>query len=314
MSGECRDAPIRPMETDEIAESRYLLCRSGAILYIPPASITATRPIMNTYAHYLKAALLSQVNIVYIVGMGLFSLVTWNPVPALIGAIGEAAWLGAAPLTSAFRRMADRRAEKYQAFDREEEVKRLLASLPASEHARFSNMTGLVRDIKATFKGYTGSNKVLLDASSERIDEMLVRYTKLLGTRAQYRAFVEQADADDIERKITSLETEIEGADERLREVKQRQMEILRQRQSKAEKAGRDMEVIDAQLDTFEDLVKLFKEQAISLTSPADFATQLNGLVTQMQVTESTVADLDSSFDLFDRELRNAEEKRPLTS
>ena len=269
---------------------------------------------MNSYVHYLKAALLSQLNIVFVVAMGLFSLVTWNPLPAVIGLFGEAAWLGAAPLIPAFRRYDDARAKRHLEIDREADVQKLLDALPATEHARFKDMHSLVRDIKETFRGYTGANKVFLDESSERIDAMLVRYAKLLSTRAQYQSFVAQANADDIERKIDALAAEIEGSDERLGEVKRRQMDILRQRQAKAEKAEEDNRVIDAQLDTFEDLVKLFKEQAISLTSPADFANQINGLVTQMQVTESTVAELDASFDLFDRQLREAEDKRKLSS
>jgi hypothetical protein len=258
---------------------------------------------MGLQTRYLKAAATSQLNIVLFAGLMLFGLVSWNIIPVIAALAGEAAWLCAAPLLPVFRAAADRKEKKFRAIDRASELESMISALPAPERGRYVKLDEIVRSIREISAEPGNPVGDLLANSGERIDGLRPRFARLLASRASYRTMLERSDPDEIEKRRRETETALTGADDRVREIRQRQLEILEQRRDKLQGAKADLGVIDAQLESFEDLVMLFKEQAVSLTRPEDLTAHIDGLMSQIEVTERTMSEFDTSFASFDKEL-----------
>ena len=261
---------------------------------------------MNQYVNYLKAALLSQINIVVVVGLALLGLVSWNIIPLLIAGIGEALWLLAAPVLPVFRAHVAGRTEKFRAIDSQAELRKTLDTLPPRQLQRFRDFATLVNAIKEQNAALDDTQNALLSTSVTRVDELKSRYVSMLSVEAQLDVYLQGNDVRNLDRKLAALDAEIAAAGEQLRGVKSGQKAILLQRKTKVQAMEENARLIKAQLESFEDLVRLLKEQSLTLGSPHEFAAQVDAVFAQIQITDSVLSDLDAtSFEAFDRELEN---------
>jgi len=266
---------------------------------------------MGSYASYLKAALLSQINLVVLAGVGLVSLVSMNPLPIFIGLAGEAVWVIGAPLVPAFRTFADKRTEKFHKIDQESELKRIVDMLPTKERQRYAALSDVTLNVQGDFARYSDSSRVFLQSLSKRFDDMMLRYAKMLNTKAVYDAYMVNISPEELQQKIESLRAEEAAMDERVGELKKQQREIVEKRLVRFAKAQKDLVLLNTQIDTFEDMVKLLKDQAVSMKDSSEITGQLDILMSDIELTEQTVSELEGSFSaLFDRQLREAEQKQ----
>ncbi|HOJ02692.1 MAG TPA: hypothetical protein PK916_01705 [Bacteroidota bacterium] len=270
---------------------------------------------MGSYGSYLKAALLSQINLLLLGGIGMVSLISGNVWPLLLGLGGEAAWLAVAPLTPAYRRLVDRKMERHAAIDAESARDRLIAALPDAVRARCTRFAALADEVRKNYATYNEGSRVFLDRLALRFDEMLEKYARLLTAQQEYDRHLAAASRGEVEQRLRTLDAEVESADEQLREIRLRQRDVLLQRLERLDTAERDRRILAAQIDTLEETMVLLKEQALTMRRPEEMTEQIDRLLGDIGTTESTVSAIESSFaGLFDRELRDAEETRRLSN
>ena len=266
---------------------------------------------MGSYGTYFLHALRNPVALIVLAGLGMISLVSGNPIPLFAGLAAEMLFLAAAPLVPAWRKRVDAGVESRARLESENRAKELLRRLPAEDKERYRAMMQTAVSIRENYARYNETSRPFLDQISERLDDMLFRYLRMLIARNSYGEHASGTTDDEITQRIGALEAEIAAADDRIRPLKEKQLHILEQRREKLAKAQRDSALLDEQIRTLEDLMQLLREQAVTMKEPDEMNAQLDTLMGEIETTEHTVTALESSFDsMFDRELRAAEEEQ----
>ena len=270
---------------------------------------------MGSYGTYFTRALRNPVSLLAVGVLGMISLVSMNPLPVLIGLAGKIGFVTVAPALPAWRRRVDAADEKQERHESENRAKEMLRTLQPVQQQRYRAMMETAVSIRDNYARHNEASRGYLEQLSTRLDDMLLRYARMLVAEHNYSGHLAENSVRELDGRISSLTGEIEEADERVRDIKQKQLAILEQRKEKLEKAGKDRSVLVAQIDTLEELMKLLKEQAITMKEPEEMNAQLDSLMGEIENTEHTVVALESSFEtLFDRELRAAEEQKRLQS
>ncbi len=263
-------------------------------------------PLMKQYSDYIKAALFSQLNIVVFTGLALLGLVSWNVIPVLIAAVAEALWLMIAPGVPAFRAYVASRETKLHEIDSQSELRKALDSLPEDQLGRFRNFAALVNSIRTQSASMNGAQQSLLSGTIDQAYELKSRYISMLSAETQMDSYLRNNDARQLQQKLNALASELNTTSDQLRSVKAQQKEILQKRLEKLHTMEENSKIIKAQLESFQDLVQLLKEQTMTMNDPHELNQQVHSILTQIQVADSVLIDLDSdSLEAFDRELES---------
>lgn len=257
-----------------------------------------------SYVDYLKAALVHPVNLMGAGLLALAGLVTFNPLLFIVLAGFEVVWCGGAPMVPAFREHVDKSKVLKTKNEKSKGDQQVLASLPADIRDRYKRLQSVAAAIPGNFEKGTSPSAVFVQQISNRVEDLQGRYLELLKAKSRYQHQVQQNVPASIKGKLTELDAEIAAADPKLAELKTRQRGILQKRYEQAQKAEQDYMLLDAQLDTIEELVRLLSTQAVTISKPEEMTAQLDSILSEVEVTESTMDELQSSMmDLFDKEL-----------
>ncbi|PLX31333.1 MAG: hypothetical protein C0600_05955 [Ignavibacteria bacterium] len=266
---------------------------------------------MGSYTHYLLKALRNPGSLLLFGGLAMISLISGNPLPLIIGAAGKLGWVVSAPMIPAWKRKVDAGEEQKLRLEGENRAKDLLKKLPAEEQQRYQQLVQTAMSIRENYGRYNEVSRGFLENISARLDDMLLRYLRMQFARDNYRRHLATNDASDLEHRMGLLESEMESDSEQIKRIKGKQLQILQQRREKLVKAKADSDLLEEQTTTLEELMKLLKEQALTMKDPEEMNAQLDSLMAEVEHTEQTVTAIEASFDTqFDRELRAAEEEQ----
>lgn len=263
---------------------------------------------MASYGTYFLKALKNPVALVIVGGLAAISLVSMNPLPLVLGLLGEAVFVGGAPLLPAWRRRVDGQETSRALEAAEDQTRARLDALPPAEQQRYRRLERTAAGIRGNYEQYSQASRDFLAQASSRIDEMLDRYLRMLIAKDSYAKHLASNSAGELAERVAELDVEMNEADDRLREVKARQREVLAQRHERLRKAEADSALLEAQLSTLEEMVMLMQEQAITMKEPEEITAQLDSLMGEIENTESTVSAIETSVEVaFDKQLRNLE-------
>ena len=82
-------------------------------------------------------------------------------------------------------------------------------------------------------------------------------------------------------------------ANPRLKDVKEKRLELLKKRLARFEQAGESREMVSHQLASIEDLMRLTHEQSIAIRDPESVNRQLEALSAEAHATDETVRDME---------------------
>ncbi|MBN1448942.1 MAG: hypothetical protein JXA28_13515 [Bacteroidetes bacterium] len=266
---------------------------------------------MGSYGTYALHALKNPASLMTLGGFAMISLISGNPIPIFVGLVMKIAFVAGAPMIPAWRKRVDGDTEQRARLESENQAKELLRRLPADDQQRYRSLMETAVSIRENYARYNETSRTFLDQISERLDDMLLRYLRMLIAKNDYKGHMTETTADEIAGRIAALQSEIGNVEDRIRPLKEKQLSILEQRREKLTKATMDSALLDEQITTLEQLMQLLKEQAITMKDPEEMNAQLDSLMGEIETTEHTVTALESSFEsLFDRELRAAEEEQ----
>jgi hypothetical protein len=254
--------------------------------------------------NYLKAAFLMPANLMGLLTAGASSLMTGEPLPALVALGVEGVYLVAASTSRRFQRAVRARqpgAEEAQAARQRMEA--LLGEMAPSQREHYQQLVGLKEKILANYEKLPGG-RVLAASSEPRLDALLTSFLRLISTLNQYRGYLNSADRQQLEKEIRALEAEVaEEASPRLKEVKEKRLDILRRRVARFAQAGESREVVSHQLASIEDLMRLTHEQSIAIRDPESVNRQLEALSAEAHATDETVRQMEQFLE-FTEEAR----------
>jgi hypothetical protein len=246
---------------------------------------------------WLRTALLSPANLIGLSGAAGATLVTGQTLPVLVAGGLEVFYLVVVGINPRFRRAAR---TKQGASGEEDEVQSMLAELAPSQREHYHRLRDLKEKIEANYRRLPGG-RVLAASSESRVDALLTSFLRLLNTLNGYRRYLSMADRQALDRELKELQADASAeASTRLREVKQKRVEILSKRLQRFTQAEESRAVVSHQLASIEDLLRLTHEQSIAIRDPEHVNRQLDALSVEVQATEDTVREMEQFMDFAD--------------
>jgi DNA-binding ferritin-like protein (Dps family) len=216
----------------------------------------------------------------------------WGPLALVAGA--ELTYLGVLPRMPRFRRhvRSQRRAERHKPPSQKE----VFQQLSRHSQQRYARLRKLRDEIESNYRGLSYASQGLLDSHLKKLSGLLDSYLNLLHQRERYHRYVDGATGDDVTAAIDALKDDMADDSERVRAVKKRRLHVLQQRLARFRKGQENLEIIGAQLETIEDVVKYIHEQSITLQNPEEVSFQLDTLLDEVEETQASVREIEDIF------------------
>jgi hypothetical protein len=251
---------------------------------------------------YLLAALLSQYNLVALGAAAVLSVAALSPLP-FVAALGlELIYLGTVPNLPGFKRLVRRQRQADRLSGQLEQLGKMLDELSPNQREYYFSLRELRDKILENYRRLPGGGG-LAETSSGRVDGLLVSFVRLLATLNNYRRYLNNVDRKALERELAELRVELGGGEagaEKLKEIKQRRVEILEKRLERFDRAAGSRELISHQLASIEDFMRLLHEQSITLRDPQTVGPQLEGVSAEIQATDETVREMEGFLSFSD--------------
>ena len=256
---------------------------------------------MGKALSYLRVAFLAPANLLGLAAAGVGAEWAHNPLPALVALGVEGVYLGLLAVVPGYRRAIRARAMHEDRRDRES-IDTLVNELSPSQREHYFVLRELRDKIEQNYRKLPGGG-VLAASSQQSVDALLTAFLRLVINLNHYRKYLNVADRAQIQQEADALAREIAAETHpRLREVKEKRLEILRKRLNRFEQAAESRELISHQLAGIEDLLRLTHEQSIAIRDPESVNRQLETLSAEVASSEETVRQMERILE-FDEEL-----------
>ena len=253
------------------------------------------RPVRDE-PNFLVEAFKSQYNLI---GLGTavgFAILSGSFLPMLVAAGLELTLLPFAERWARYRRALERdQAEKQR---RASEHSDMLNALTHDERQRYRTLEVLSGEIRSNYKGLDSSSQVLLDDLVRKLEFLLAFYLRMRYSLNRYASYFATTDPDEIRYRIGELDKEIGSGPERVRAIKARTKAVLQKRFDRWGKAKENKDMIEAQTETVQEVLRLLRDQSYSIRDPREITEQLDGLVSSAEETERGVKDMEDLLEM----------------
>lgn len=251
--------------------------------------------------NYTKEAFLHPWNLTFLITAMLAAFavsltgVSWPFETVLIfAAAAELLYLGSMPKQERFRKaVRSRRAAEHAKPPSQKEIFQLLTKYSQRRYAR---QRKLEKDIQANYRKLSYASQGMLDSHLAKIDGLLDSYLNLLYQKERYEYTASNTTEGEVVRAIQALRVDMEDDTPRVRSIKQRRLRILEQRLERSKKSAENLQIIEAQLETIEDVVLYIHEQSLTLRNPEEITFQLDTLLSEVEETQASVEAIEEVF------------------
>jgi hypothetical protein len=246
--------------------------------------------------NYLLDALKSQYNLIGLATAIGFAILSGSFLPMLVAAGLELSVLPFAERWARYRRALDRDQKEKQR--RASETSDMFSALNQSERQRYRTLEVLAGEIRANYKGLDSSSQVLLDDLVRKLEFLLSFYLRMRYSLMRYVNYFATTDPDEMRYRIGELDKEIGSGPERVRAIKARTKAVLQKRLERWDKAKENKDLIEAQTETVQEVLRLLRDQSYSIRDPRSITEQLDGLVSSAEETERGVKDMEDLLEM----------------
>ena len=212
----------------------------------------------------------------------------------LFAAALELVFLGTMPRNERFRKaVRARQAAEAAKPPTKKEIWRLLSRPNQKRYYRFKDIE---KEIEENYRKLSYASQGLLESHINKIDGLLESYLKLLYQKERYEFYGQRTEEETVVRSIEDLRDDMSDDTPRVRAIKARRLKILEQRLERFKKSRENLEIIEAQLETIEDVIKYIHEQSLTLRNPDEISYQLDLLLTEVEETEASVEEIEEVF------------------
>ena len=253
----------------------------------------------NENLNYTKEAFLLPLNLVFLISAMVVTFFTigTEPLVSLIPTFALAAellYLGILPRQERFRRAV--RAQAAAEHAKRPSEKDVFRALTKSNQKRYIRMRNLEKSIKANYAKLGYASQGLLDSHVQKLNGLLDSHLNLLQTQERYLRFSQSASERDVAASIESIRAELANDPPKVQSIKKRRLGILERRLEKFKKTKENLEVIEAQLETIEDVTKYIHEQSLTMSNPEEITFQLDTLLSEVEETQAAVEEIEEVF------------------
>ena len=245
---------------------------------------------------YVKEAFNLQYNWIALAGAGAFALVTGSLLPVLLAGGLEMMYLAIVPQNSQFQRLVRSWKFAQQQEQHQQKLADLLRTLPREMQNRYVGLAQLCGAIRNNFAQLSSTSQIYVQQMEQRLDGLLHSYARLLLAAYQQRQYVDSTDPGEIKSEIAALQRHLQNDLAKVQDINKKRIEILTKRLEKYQKLCENREVVDAQCAAVEDVLKLMRDQSITMRDPQQVSDQLENLVHDVEQTEQTVQQVEAIF------------------
>jgi len=257
-----------------------------------PASFSDDKKETN----YVKEAFNVQYNWIALAGAGAFALVTGTLLPVLLAGGLEMMYLAIVPQNSRFQRLVRSWKFAEQQQQHQQKLADLLRSLPREMQNRYVGLAQLCGAIRSNFAQLSSTSQIYVQQMEQRLEGLMHSYARLLLAAYQQRQYVDSTDPAEIKSEIASLQRHLQSDAAKVQDINKKRIEILSKRLEKYQKLCENREVVDAQCAAVEDVLKLMRDQSVTMRDPQQVSDQLENLVHDVEETEQTVQQVEAIF------------------
>jgi hypothetical protein len=243
----------------------------------------------------LRELIFNQYQAILAGGAAVASLVTLNPLPALL-------WLGSElvllPILDSgpLRRLVHRRKREIARERAEAEHERLTSGLTPAHAARYAQMENLCGQIEANYQSLTGISQAYLAEQRRKLDVILQSGLHRLVALRRYERMPPSRDPDEIGQEIAELERELtdENLPERAAAALRRNLELKQRLLASVSQVGDTVRTLLTELDSMESLLEVLHQNSISLRDPQAISEELDTIVRQSEESEKVVREMEA--------------------
>jgi len=243
---------------------------------------------------YVKAAFQRQENLIALAGLCTAGAL-FNPGFLLLAGAAELAYLWGLSTNARFQRVVDSESNRRTSLFDAKEKDRMLLRLPGEDRDRYLELAQVRQKVYESWQSRDSVSQGLLQPSVDKLDYLLDTFLRAQMTLSLMREHLLESNRGQLDRQLKSTEQELKhDLPENLKAAKAKSMDILKQRVARLDKLDTDMEVLKTQIDNIEHTIKLVSDQTISLSDPQQVATQIDGAVAEVGVTERSLNEVES--------------------
>lgn len=242
---------------------------------------------------YLKHAFQNWYNYGGMILFGGLALILREPGWLFMGAGLEIGYLFMLSTNPRFQRVVDSELEDQKSLKVEEFAKSLWPHIDQDLRQRYTDLDNLSGRLSTDILPTSSDNRDMLKDNQRKVAVLLASYLKIAVAVTRYRHYLTGVNPDTINKDVARLTKEIDGADDRIKAVKQKNLEILKKRLEKIDKAKANCEYLAAQMEAIEDTMRLVVDQAVTLTDPKGMGTQIDNLLQTLQDTDLIAAEME---------------------
>ncbi len=255
----------------------------------------------QTDINYTREAFYLPLNLTFLLGAMAVALgvsfvdVPWLMDVVLMVSFGlELVYLGTMPKNERFKRVI--RSKKAAVHARPQSQKELFKQLNPVNQRRYAHVRKQEADIRQNYRKLNYASQGMLDSHLAKISGLLDSYLKLLFQNERYESTRRMATGKEVQATIVKLTEDMKDDSPRVRAIKERRLRILKQRLDRSEKGAENLEIIEAQLETIEDVIKYIDEQSLTLRNPEAISFQLDTLLSEVEETQASVVEMEEVF------------------
>ncbi|MCX5796782.1 MAG: hypothetical protein NTY77_14905 [Elusimicrobia bacterium] len=243
---------------------------------------------------YVGAAFKRAENLIGLTGLCVAG-VLFNPGFLFLAGAAELAYLWALGGNERFKRVVDSQTNRLRSLFDAKEKDRLLLRLPGEERDRYLELANIRQRVYESWQNRDAVTQGLLQPSVDKLDYLLDTFLRAQITLSSMQEHLCDSNKAQLERQIRTIEADIKrGLPDKLKDAKNRSLDIFRQRMTRLDKLETDMEVLRTQIDNIEQTIKLVSDQSISLSDPQQVAGQIDGAVAEVGETERSLNEVES--------------------
>jgi len=163
---------------------------------------------------------------------------------------------------------------------------------------RYSELEALAARMRTEPPMPAGYDSDMFKENQRKVATLLGSYLKIAVAVTRYRNYQASVNADAVKGDITRLQGELATAGERVREIKQKNIEILQKRLEKIEKAQANCEYLVAQMKAIEDTMRLVVDQTVTLSDPKGTGMQIDNLLNTLQDADLIASEMENFEEL----------------
>jgi hypothetical protein len=245
---------------------------------------------------YLKMAFANPYNLSLLGGAVAASVLTLNPIPALVALGMEGLWLLHAPDSRLLRKLLwDPQFERTRT---EAEMARRavrLAAMPKNDRDRCNDLFERQQEINRLAAQNPSFAGDLLRTELAKTSKLVDAFVELAITCGRYQDYLQTIDAGTLERNRRDYERRAgnENLTQQEREIAKKNLAVILKRIDKLREIQNYLGVARSQLDLIENSFRLIADQIVTMQSPSELSGQLDDLLDGVESIKQTAIDTD---------------------